>query len=45
LATEHVIDVHHWKDTLFSFRTTRDPGFRFESGHFVMIGLERTTVR
>ena len=40
LATEHVIDVHHWNDTLFSFRTTRDPGFRFESGHFVMIGLE-----
>ena len=40
MATEHVIDVHHWNDTLFSFRTTRDPGFRFESGHFVMIGLE-----
>jgi ferredoxin--NADP+ reductase len=40
LATEHVIDVHHWNDSLFSFRTTRDPGFRFESGHFVMIGLE-----
>jgi ferredoxin/flavodoxin---NADP+ reductase len=40
LATERVIDVHHWNDTLFSFRTTRDPGFRFESGHFVMIGLE-----
>ncbi|MBT2117338.1 ferredoxin--NADP+ reductase [Dyella sp. SG562] len=40
LATEHVIDVHHWNDTLFSFRTTRDPGFRFDSGQFVMIGLE-----
>ncbi|WP_430387434.1 ferredoxin--NADP reductase [Dyella sp. 20L07] len=40
LATEHVIDVHHWNDSLFSFRTTRDPGFRFESGQFVMIGLE-----
>lgn len=40
LATEHVIDVHHWNDSLFSFRTTRDPGFRFDSGHFVMIGLE-----
>jgi ferredoxin--NADP+ reductase len=40
LATEHVLDVHHWNDTLFSFRTTRDPGFRFDSGHFVMIGLE-----
>jgi ferredoxin--NADP+ reductase len=40
MATEHVIDVHHWNDTLFSFRTTRDPGFRFDSGHFVMMGLE-----
>lgn len=39
-ATEHVISVHHWNDTLFSFRTTRDPGLRFENGHFVMIGLE-----
>ncbi len=40
LATEHVIDVHHWNDSLFSFRTTRGQGFRFDSGHFVMIGLE-----
>ncbi|NII11882.1 ferredoxin--NADP reductase [Oleiagrimonas sp. C23AA] len=39
MATERVIDVHHWNDSLFSFKTTRDPGFRFESGHFVMIGL------
>lgn len=40
MATERVVDVHHWNDTLFSFRTTRDPGFRFDSGQFVMIGLE-----
>ncbi|HET8763723.1 MAG TPA: FAD-binding oxidoreductase, partial [Rhodanobacter sp.] len=40
MATEHVIDVQHWNDTLFSFRTTRDAGFRFDSGQFVMIGLE-----
>jgi ferredoxin/flavodoxin---NADP+ reductase len=40
MATEHVIDVRHWNDNLFSFRTTRDPGFRFDSGQFVMIGLE-----
>jgi ferredoxin/flavodoxin---NADP+ reductase len=39
-STERVISVHHWNDTLFSFRTTRDSGLRFESGHFVMIGLE-----
>lgn len=40
LATEQVLDVHHWNETLFSFKTTRDPGFRFRNGHFVMIGLE-----
>lgn len=39
VASERVLDVHHWNDSLFSFRTTRDPGFRFESGHFVMVGL------
>lgn len=38
--TEHVLSVHHWNDTLFSFRTTRDPALRFHNGHFVMIGLE-----
>ena len=37
---EQVIDVHHWTDTLFSFKTTRDPGFRFQNGQFVMMGLE-----
>jgi ferredoxin--NADP+ reductase len=38
--TEHVLSVHHWNDTLFSFKTTRGPSLRFESGHFVMIGLQ-----
>ena len=38
--TERVLSVHHWTDNLFSFRTTRDPGFRFKNGHFIMIGLE-----
>lgn len=38
--TERVLSVHHWNDTLFSFKTTRDPGLRFHNGHFVMIGLE-----
>ena len=38
--TETVVSVHHWNDTLFSFKTTRDQGLRFENGHFVMIGLE-----
>ena len=34
-----VVQVHHWTDTLFSFRTTRDPAFRFRNGEFTMIGL------
>ena len=38
-GTEKILSVHHWNDTLFSFTTTRDPGLRFETGHFVMIGL------
>lgn len=38
--TERVLSVHHWNDTLFSFKTTRDPSLRFHNGHFVMIGLE-----
>lgn len=38
--TETVLDVHHWNDTLFSFRTTRDPSLRFRNGHFVMLGLQ-----
>jgi ferredoxin--NADP+ reductase len=37
---EQVIDVQHWTDTLFSFTATRDPGFRFQSGQFIMMGLE-----
>ena len=40
IGTETVTQVHHWNESLFSFRTTRDPGFRFENGHFVMLGLE-----
>ncbi|BCL76263.1 ferredoxin--NADP(+) reductase [Jeongeupia sp. HS-3] len=39
-ATEKILSVHHWNDTLFSFKTTRDPGLKFENGQFVMIGLE-----
>ena len=38
--TERVLSVHHWNDTLFSFKTTRDPALRFHNGHFVMLGLE-----
>jgi ferredoxin--NADP+ reductase len=31
--------VKHWTDELFSFGTSRDPGLRFTSGQFVMVGL------
>ncbi len=41
LLREEVTAVHHWTDHLFSFKTTRNPGFRFKNGHFTMIGLER----
>jgi ferredoxin--NADP+ reductase len=37
---ERVTWVRHWTQSLFSLRTTRDPGFRFVSGQFVMLGLE-----
>ena len=38
-GTETVLDVRHWTDDYFSFTTTRDDGFRFDNGQFVMIGL------
>lgn len=38
--TERVLSLHYWTDTLFSFRTSRTPSFRFENGQFTMIGIE-----
>ncbi|MCP5162951.1 MAG: ferredoxin--NADP reductase [Hahellaceae bacterium] len=40
ISKEKVVSVHHWNDTLFSFKTSRDPSLRFKNGHFIMIGLE-----
>lgn len=37
---ETVTSVRHWNDTLFSFTSTRDPGFRYKNGFFTMIGIE-----
>src|SRR5258707_9743544 len=37
---ETVLSVRHWTESLFSFTATRDPGFRFQSGQFAMIGIE-----
>lgn len=36
---ETVLRVQHWDEQVFSFSTTRDAGFRFDNGQFVMIGL------
>jgi len=38
-AQATVLSVRHWTERLFSFTATREPGFRFDSGQFVMIGL------
>lgn len=40
LVKATVSQVHHWNETLFSFKTNRDLSFTFENGQFVMIGLE-----
>src|SRR4051794_20389840 len=40
LNQERVLSVRHWNDSLFSFTTTRNQGFRFRNGQFVMMGLE-----
>jgi ferredoxin--NADP+ reductase len=40
LISETVTHVHHWNESLFSFRTTRAPTLRFENGHFLMVGLQ-----
>ncbi len=39
-TTETLIDIHHWNDKLFSFRTTRPDGLRFDNGQFLMLGLQ-----
>ena len=36
---ETVVEVQHYTDRLFRFRTTRPTSLRFRSGEFVMIGL------
>lgn len=36
---EKVLEVQHFTDRLFTFRTTRSQAFRFQAGQFTMIGL------
>ena len=45
LNKETVLEVHHWTNSLFSFKTTRNPGFRFKNGHFTMMGLQQQNGR
>jgi len=40
VITETVTHVHHWNESLFSFKTSRSQSLRFENGHFVMMGME-----
>lgn len=40
IRTETVIDVHHWNENLFSFKTTRQDSFRFNNGQFIMLGMK-----
>jgi ferredoxin--NADP+ reductase len=44
-TSEVVLSVRHWTETLFSFTATRSPSLRFNSGEFVMMGLETTEGR
>lgn len=39
MFTEKVLEVTHYSDKLFSFKTTRPRSFRFKNGEFAMIGL------
>ena len=39
LLTERVLEIDHYTDKLFSFKTTRSSSFRFASGQFAMMGL------
>ena len=39
-TTETITDVRPWTDSLFSFRTTRDRGYRFVPGQFARLGVK-----
>src|SRR5258708_20153307 len=40
---EIVLSVRRWTDTLFSFTTTRPPGFDFTNGQFALITADLVT--
>ena len=39
-SIEKITDVRPWTDNLFSFRTTRDRGYRFVPGQFARLGVK-----
>jgi ferredoxin--NADP+ reductase len=39
-TVETITDVRPWTDSLFSFRTTRDRGYRFVPGQFARLGVK-----
>lgn len=41
IKKETVTEVKHWSDKTFTFKTTRDSGFRFKNGEFTMMGIDR----
>jgi ferredoxin--NADP+ reductase len=42
-TSEVILSVRAWTPSLFSFRTSRDPGFRFTPGQFARIGIATST--
>lgn len=40
ILSEKVLEIHHWTNKTFSFKTTRNQSFRFKNGEFAMIGME-----
>tara|TARA_B100001093_G_scaffold517992_1_gene601285 strand:- start:1350 stop:2144 length:795 start_codon:yes stop_codon:yes gene_type:complete len=39
LSVTTIESIHHWTESLFSFRAARPASFRFRSGEFIMLGL------
>ena len=39
IIKEKVTWIHHWSKKMFSFKTTRSPSLRFNSGEFALMGM------
>jgi ferredoxin--NADP+ reductase len=40
-TTQRILSIRRWTPHLFTFRITRDPGFRFVPGQFARLGLAK----